>query len=153
MRLQVRAQRVKRGVDPGFVVMPGRGGAVAREEGRAIGVVREQAVDIGATDAAIGGNCAIQPAIGEAQHWAGGIRPQGLTHMHFVATKWRVRFGQRDSEDLAELLGRPQHRFYVQQTETGHPARGTLDAVGVGNAAPEHLVAAAQAEDAAAAPA
>ena len=106
---------------------------------------------VGARDAAVGRDRAVELAVGEAQQRARAVGAFRLADMHLIASERRAVRKAR-AFDLAQHLLAGQHRGDVEQLEALDLVRRPLDAVRVGHAFAQHLVAAANAEHAPAAP-
>src|SRR5690606_4859777 len=115
------------------------------EHGAAEGIGGEQAVQISAGDAAIGADGAFGSArnMGEG---TGRIGAGGGAHMNVVAGNGGAG-GCVDGVFDAELLDGGEGGFDIEQAEAGTGAGGAFDAIGIGNGAAKHLVAAANAQD------
>ena len=105
MRGEMRRERVERALDRGVVGDAGRAGGEARKPGRALPVVGEQAVDIGADHAAVGRDRALGRSVGEPRKRPRAVRPFGHAHMHLVAGK-RHAVGGRAAHRFEALFGR-----------------------------------------------
>ena len=86
------------------------------EPRRALAVVGEQAVHIGAGDEAILGRRAVDPPVGEAQQRPGAIFACGPSDMHLIAAKRRA-VGDALALDLAQGLLAGQHRLDLEQAK------------------------------------
>ena len=110
---------VERGFDCGVVAVVAGWGAEAAEPGGALGVVLEQAVDVGAGDQAVGGGGTVGAAVGAVQQGAGGVRAFGLAHVHFVA-------GEREAVVAVALHGfEPLSRLVRMVSTASRPRPGT----------------------------
>src|SRR5271168_1446371 len=97
---------------------------------------------VSAGDEAVLGGRAVEPPIGEAQKRPGAIWALGLPDMHLVAVKGRA-VGDALAFDLTKGLFASQHGLDVEQAKALGFARRSLDPFRVGDAGPEHLIAAA----------
>src|SRR5262249_32912039 len=111
---------------------------------RALTVIGEQAVNVGAEHSPVRRPGSLAPSSCKASEWTRAVRPFGNAHVHFIAIKRRAvrrRAGYRREPFLTR-----EYCFDVEKSETIDRAGPTFDALGVGDRAPEHLVAAAQTE-------
>src|SRR6185437_11490898 len=143
--------RLKHRIDPRFVLERRiTCTSQTREKSPPERIAREEPMEMTAGDAPVARNRAIRAAI-EAQHRALGIDSGGAAKMHLIATNQRA--GQRvealrgDKALLAREFG-----LDLEQAEALFDARRAFDAVRIGDAAAEHLIAGANAENAAATP-
>ena len=121
-----------------------------RQPRRALPVVGEQAMHIGADHPAVGGHRAVGRTVGEPRKWPRAIRPGRYPHMHLIAGKWRT-VARGAARGFEALVGR-QRRRDIEQAETfDRRGGGSFNAVGIGDRAAKHLIAAAKAENHAAA--
>ena len=81
MRLEVAGEGVQRRLDAGLVGEAGRGAAEPGEPGGALGVVGEEAVDVGALHQAVGRSGAVGAAVGEGGEGARRSRGRGCAPM------------------------------------------------------------------------
>ena len=109
------------------------------------GVARKQPVQIAAGNQPIGADAAIRAAC-QAQHGAIQARSGGLSNVHFVAPN-RHPGRQLDPGGLCEAFGAGQNGLDVEETEPGYGVFAPLHTERIGNAAAEHLISAANAED------
>src|SRR5262249_5135587 len=131
----------------------GAGAAEALEDGAAEAVGGKEAVEIAPGDEAVGALRALRPrrrAVAEPEQRAGGRCPGRRADLHLVAAH-RLAGGEIDAAYLAQGLGVTEHGFDLDEAEPRRLAGGAFDTLGVGDAAPEHLVAGAEPKDAAAA--
>src|SRR5208283_4040590 len=89
MGLEMVGERIERALDCRLVVdlrrSPERG-----EPGFSLPVVAEEPMHIGTDDAAVGGDSAVTPPVGEAQQRTVAIGAAGFSDMHLVARKRRA---------------------------------------------------------------
>src|SRR5258708_9582465 len=115
----------------------------------ALPVVGQKAVDVAAGHSAIGAHRAVDLAAGELEQRLEGAG--GAADMYFIPRDGPAA-ADRFARDLDQHLVAFQDRIDVEQAETLDFRRGPLDAVWIGDAAAEHLIAAADSQDRAAAP-
>src|SRR6195256_2002782 len=115
----------------------------------ALPVGGQKALDVAAGHSAIGAYRAVDLAAGELEQRLEGAR--GGADMHFIPLE-RHAAADGFARDLDQHLVAFQDRIDVEQAETLDFRRGSLDAVWIGDAAAEHLIAAADSQDRAAAP-
>ena len=120
------------------------------EEGAAEAVGGEEPVQIAAHDPAVARACTVRPACKGDQR-PRRIRSRGLPHVHLVARDRLATFA-RVARCTNEALALAHHRFDIEQAEPRSLPRRPLDAGRVGDAVAQHLVAAAEAHQPAAAP-
>src|SRR5690242_7766565 len=145
----MRREPIERPFDQVVVSDDGWARRQAVEPGGALTVIGEQAVDVCAEHAAVGRDRALRRAIVESRKWPRTIGPGSRAHMHLVTGKRRAASGL--APDRLKPLAIGQNGFNLEQTKAGNFSRRTLDALRVGNRAPQHLITAAQAEHQAAA--
>ena len=139
---EMRRQRIERALDLIVIGDIRFAGAEAGEPGRALPVVGEQAVDIGADDPAVGRNRAFGRAVGKPRK-----RPRAIRAL-------RSRpYASRSRKTARRRAVVPRHRFEAlvvrqrgcdfEQTEAFDRCRRAFDAVGIGDRAAQHLITAA----------
>src|SRR5579872_5770947 len=102
MRLAMIGDRIERVLDRSLVVELGCR-AKHREPRRALAVVGEQPMDIGARDATIWRDRAVEPSVGEAKERPRAVRPICLADVHFITLKRRA-IDEARAFDLGERL-------------------------------------------------
>src|SRR5271169_4378577 len=106
---------VERALDRGLVADTGRR-SERREPRRALAIVGEQPMHIGAGDLAALRDCAVKLAIREAQKRPRAVWTSRLADMHLVTSERRA-IRQTRAFDLAQRLRASQHRGDIKQLE------------------------------------
>src|ERR1700722_5689844 len=102
MRLAMVGERVERALDRGLVAESGRR-SERREPRRALAIVGEQPMYVGAGDLAALRHRAVEPSVGEAKERPRAVRTSRLAEMHLVTSKRRA-IREARAFDLAQRL-------------------------------------------------
>ena len=142
----MRRQAIEHIIDEWLVCDRRWSGPEPREPSGALAVICKETVDISPDRVAVGGDRSLESPISKFGERTRAVRTGGDAHVHLVSGKRRavVRFAANGLQALAWR----ERRLDVEQSETRDIAGRPLDPFGIGDGAPEHLVAAAQAEHA-----
>jgi len=99
-------------------------------------------MNISANHPAVARHRAIRRAVGEMRERPCAIGAFGHAHVHFVSSKRNAVSGR--ALGVGQFLFRRQHRFDVEEPQPIDSAGRSLDAIGIADRLPEHLIAAAQ---------
>src|SRR5579863_43853 len=145
MPLDVIGEFVEHLFDGGAVVLVRGSDSEPVKKGAAESVRGEQAVQIGAVYATVTRDGAFRGAADECE-WTRAVRSIGPADMDFVGIHALVARGM-NRLDAGEILLRRHHSCHIQKSKPGHFPRRSFDAIGIGDAVPQHLIAATEAED------
>ena len=146
----MRREQVERLIHGGLIMKPRSRRVQPLKPTCALAVVGEKAVDIAARNAPIRARRSVLLAILETQQRPRQVRPDRPADMHFIPSERSAALDTMSAHLLKRLVSF-ENRLAIEKAEPVHRARLSFGSCGVANPPSKHLVAAAKAENAAAA--
>ena len=143
--LKMRRETIERLLDGRLIVEPRRLRVQAFEPARALTIIGEKTMDVATHRPAIRAHRSVLPATGESQDRPCQIRSRSPADVHFVTPEGDASRGAK-SLHLFQGFVAVQDGFAIEKAKPLEGARVSFGPIGIADAAPEHLVAAANAE-------